>query len=153
MAILMPFGSWPFLVMTFPIADPGPDQSHPVWLVLRRPERRGPHNEPVLVQLQAQHAEVAEAIELAQAFAQLVRQRAPARLDAWLTWTMKSPLGAFQRVATRLREDYEAVKAVMMLPWSNWPVEGQINRRKMLTHQMFGRAKLDLLTRRFLLAA
>jgi transposase len=66
---------------------------------------------------------------------------------------MRSPLGAFQHVATRLREDYEAVKAMVMLPWSNWPVQGRINRLKMLTRQMFGRAKLDLLTQRFLLAA
>jgi transposase len=66
---------------------------------------------------------------------------------------METPLGAFQRFATRLREDYEAVKAGVMLPWSNGPVEGQINRLKMLARQMFGRAKLDLLTQRFLLAA
>jgi transposase len=123
------------------------------WLVLRRPDRRGPHGEPVLVQLHAQHAEVAEAIELAQDFAQLVRQRAPARLDAWLTRAMKSPLGAFQRFATRLREDYDAVKAGVMLPWSNGPVEGQINRLKRLKRQMFGRATLDLLQQRFLLTA
>jgi transposase len=66
---------------------------------------------------------------------------------------METPLGAFQRFATRLREDYEAVKAGVMLPWSSGPVEGQINRLKMLARQMFGRAKLDLLTQRFLLAA
>ena len=123
------------------------------WLVLRRPERRAPHDESVLVQLHAQHAEVAEAIDLAQDFAQLVRQRTPTRLDAWLTRAIKSPLGVFQRFATRLREDYEAVKAGVTLPWSNGPVEGQINRLKMLKRQMFGRAKLDLLQQRFLLAA
>jgi transposase len=32
-------------------------------------------------------------------------------------------------------------------------VEGHINRLKMLKRQMFGRAKLDLLQQRFLLAA
>jgi transposase len=37
--------------------------------------------------------------------------------------------------------------------WSNGPVEGQINRLKMLKRSMFGRAKLDLLSRRFLPAA
>jgi transposase len=37
--------------------------------------------------------------------------------------------------------------------WSTGPVEGHINRLKMLKRQMFGRAKLDLLQRRFLLAA
>jgi transposase len=36
---------------------------------------------------------------------------------------------------------------------SNGPVEGQINRLKMLKRQMYGRAGIDLLSRRFLLAS
>jgi hypothetical protein len=36
--------------------------------------------------------------------------------------------------------------------WSTGPVEGHINRLKMLKRQMFGRAHLDLLSRRFVLA-
>jgi len=31
----------------------------------------------------------------------------------------------------------------MTLPWSNGPVEGQINRLKMLKRQMYGRANID----------
>ena len=61
-------------------------------------------------------------------------------------------LEALRRFATGLSEDYEAVKAGGTLPWSTSPVEGQINRLKMLKRQMFGRARLDLLSRRFLLA-
>jgi transposase len=45
------------------------------------------------------------------------------------------------------------VKAGVTLPWSQGPIEGHINHLKMLKRQMFGRAKLDLLTRRFLLVA
>jgi transposase len=55
--------------------------------------------------------------------------------------------------AKGLRDDYEAVKAGMTLPWSNGPVVGHINRLKMLKRQMYGRAGIDLLSRRFLLAA
>jgi transposase len=36
---------------------------------------------------------------------------------------------------------------------SNGPVEGQINRLKMLKRSMFGRAKTDLVSQRFLRAA
>ena len=43
--------------------------------------------------------------------------------------------------------------AGVTLPWSNGPVEGHINRLKMLKRQMYGRAGIDLLNRRFLLAA
>jgi transposase len=52
-----------------------------------------------------------------------------------------------------LREDDAAVQAGVTLPWSQDPTEGQINRLKILKRQMFGRARLDLLARRFLLAA
>jgi transposase len=58
-----------------------------------------------------------------------------------------------QRFANRLRDDDGAVKAGVTLPWSNGPVEGHINRLKTLKRQMFGRAGLDLLQQRFLLAA
>ncbi len=56
------------------------------------------------------------------------------------------------RFALRLGSDYEAVKAGVTLEWSNGQVEGQINRLKMLKRQMYGRASLDLLSQRFLLA-
>jgi transposase len=38
------------------------------------------------------------------------------------------------------------VKAGLMLPWSNGPVEGHINRLKMLKLPRFGRVKIDLLS-------
>jgi len=52
-----------------------------------------------------------------------------------------------------VRRDQDAVAAGLTLPWSSGPVEGHVNRLKMLKRQMFGRAKLDLLSRRFLRAA
>jgi transposase len=60
---------------------------------------------------------------------------------------------ATRNVSSQLRADYEVVKAGLRLPWSTGPVEGQINRLKMLKCSMFGRAKMDLLSRRFLLTA
>jgi transposase len=90
---------------------------------------------------------------LAQDFAQLVRSRQPDQLEPWLERAASSLSEAFQRFAKRLREDDDSVKAGVTLPWSNGPVEGHINRLKMLKRQMFGRAKLDLLSRRFLLAS
>jgi transposase len=122
------------------------------WLVLRRPAKRTEAEAQQLTQLHAQHAEVAEAIDLAQDFAALVRQRQPERLDPWLKRATTSTLEALQRFATGLHEDYEAVKAGVTLPWSTSPVEGHINRLKMVKRQMFGRAHLDLLSSRFLRA-
>jgi transposase len=64
------------------------------WLVLRREEKRTEDEAQQLAQLREQHAEVAEAIALAQDFAQLVRQRQPGRLDAWLQRATASTLEA-----------------------------------------------------------
>jgi transposase len=122
------------------------------WLVLRRETKRTEAEAHQFTQLHAQSPAVAEAIDLAQDFATLVRQRQPAQLDPWLQRATASAVDAVRRFATGLSEDYEAVKAGVTLPWSSGPVEGHINRLKMLKRQMFGRARLDLLSRRFLLA-
>jgi transposase len=122
------------------------------WLVLRHEAKRTTAEVQQLAQLHAQWAEVAEAIDLAQDFATLVRQRQPTQLDPWLKRATTSTIEALRRFATGLYEDYEAVKAGVTLPWSTSPVEGHINRLKMLKRQMFGRARLDLLSRRFLRA-
>ena len=49
--------------------------------------------------------------------------------------------------------DIAAVRVALSQPWSNGPVEGQVNRLKMLKRQMYGRAKFDLLRSRVLHAA
>ncbi|WP_331773677.1 hypothetical protein OG948_58315 (plasmid) [Embleya sp. NBC_00888] len=49
--------------------------------------------------------------------------------------------------------DLRAVEAGLSLPFSSGAVEGQVNRIKMLKRQMFGRAGLDLLRKRVLLAS
>jgi transposase len=123
------------------------------WLVRQRPERLDQDEAAQLAQLQVQHPEVAAALVLAQDFARLVRERQPDQLDPWLARAAESPCVSLQRFAKGLRDDYDAIKAGLTLRWSNGPVEGHINRLKMLKRQMFGRARFDLLQRRFLLAA
>src|SRR6266481_7442177 len=112
------------------------------WLVLRRATKRTDTETQQLTALRAQQAEVAEAMDLAQDFATLVRQRQPTQLDPWLQRATTSAVDAVRRFATGLYEDDEAVKAGVTLPWSSGPVEGHINRLKMLKRQMFGRARL-----------
>ncbi|NJM97471.1 MAG: transposase, partial [Phormidesmis sp. RL_2_1] len=120
------------------------------WLVLQRPETLDGEQEQLLEKLSAQ-PELSEAISLAQGFLDLVRQRLPEQLDDWLKNAMNSSIRAFQTFAKGLMEDYDAVKAGVTLESSNGQVEGQNNRLKMLKRQMFGRAGLDLLAKRFIL--
>jgi transposase len=122
-------------------------------VVLKRSEHRTDADAQLIAQLQAQHPNVAVAIDLAWDFCTIVRERQVERFDDWLARAVASGVAPLRRFAVGLRADDEAVKADLRLPWSNGPVEGHINRLKMLKRSMFGRAKLDLLSRRFLRAA
>lgn len=122
------------------------------WLILQRAETRTTEEDLLIVRL-AQQPELSGAITLAQDFIDLVRQRLPTQLDDWLQAAKASSVKAFQSFAKGLKEDYEAVKAGMTLDVSNGPVEGQNNRLKMLKRQMFGRANLELLEKRFILTS
>src|SRR4029453_5872015 len=125
--------------------------SRATWLVMRREDKINDDEKQQLARLQAQEGAIAEAIALTQDFAALVRQRQPGQLETWLERATASGLQAFQSLAMGLRADYEAVKAGLALPWSTGPVEGQINRLKMLKRQMYGRAGIGLLRQRVLL--
>lgn len=122
------------------------------WLALRPSERLTAHDQHQLVQLIQQSPELGEAVALAQDFASLVRRRQPTELESWLARAATCSLPPFRRFARGLRADYAAVQSAVTLPWSQGPIEGHINRLKLLKRQMFGRARLDLLARRFLLA-
>jgi transposase len=122
------------------------------WLTLRRPTERTEDEQHLLTQLPQAHAAFAQAMTRAQDCAPRLRARQPARLEAWVQQAAPRSLTAFRRLAQSFRRDYAAVKAGVTVPWSTSPVEGHINRLKMLQRQMFGRAHLDLLRRRFLRA-
>ena len=122
------------------------------WLILQRVETLSTEEGQTLDEL-CQQPKLSDAITLAQGFIELVRQRLPADLDSWLEKATNSSIKAFQTFATGLKEDYDAVKAGLTLAVSNGPVEGLNNRLKMLKRQMFGRAGLDLLARRFILTS
>ncbi|MFM2431200.1 MAG: hypothetical protein RLZZ511_2413 [Cyanobacteriota bacterium] len=122
------------------------------WLVMKRDENRTDIERALLAGM-AQQPELANILQLSQSFLELVRERQPTQLDAWLTAASDSQIPQFQRFVTGLRSDYDAVRAALSMAVSNGPVEGLNNRLKMLKRQMYGRAGLDLLTHRFLLSA
>jgi transposase len=66
-----------------------------------------------------------------------------------ITGTDRIPLHSF---VNGVRSDQLAVTAGLTLPFSSGAVEGQVNSIKMLKRQMFGRAGLDLLRKRVVLA-
>lgn len=74
------------------------------------------------------------------------------RLDDWIITVEADRLAPLASFARNLRRDIDAVRNGLTLPYSSGPVEGRINRIKMLKRQMFGRANIDLLRKRTLLA-
>jgi Transposase len=123
------------------------------WLGLRPSERATVQDHHQLAQLTTPSPELAEAVALVQDVAGLVHRCQPALRDPWLARAATSPLPPFQRFARELCEDYAAVQAGVTRPWSQGPIEGHIARLKRLKRPLCGQARLDLLARRFLLAA
>lgn len=124
------------------------------WLVvLRRSEKRSADDRALLAELRRHTPELEQTITLAEEFTGLVRDHAPDRLDPWLQQARDSTARQLRSFAKRLLDDYGAVRAAVEMSRSNGPVEGQVNRLKTIKRQMYGRAKQDLLERRFLLAA
>jgi transposase len=90
---------------------------------------------------------VAEAISVAKRLNALLRRKAMETLTQILDAAATTPLKEF---ATSLRRDVAAIQAALDLPWTTSPVEGQINRLKMLKRTMYGRAGFQLLRARVL---
>lgn len=83
----------------------------------------------------------------------LVRTRDAPGLTTWLDRANASGLPEVRAFAAGIQRDRAAVDAALTCPWSNGQTEGQVNRLKALKRQMYGRATLDLLEKRFLYAA
>ena len=81
-----------------------------------------------------------------------MRERRGTALEAWRTTATASGIAALARFAQGLQADLVAVTAGLTLPWSNGPVEGHINRLKLLKRQGYGRADVGLLRQRVLQA-
>lgn len=85
-----------------------------------------------------------------QDFAIMMTQLQGHQLETWISTAERDSLTALASFARNLRRDLDAVRNGLTLPHSSGPVEGHVNRVKMLKRQMFGRAKLDLLRKRTL---
>jgi transposase len=119
-------------------------------LFVRRPETLTERQQACVNRLCREDAVIATAYTLAQAFTTLARERQGEELDAWIARVRASEIADLQRFATGLLLDKAAVQAGLTLAWSNGQTEGQINRRKTVKRQMYGRASFDLLRQRVL---
>jgi len=87
---------------------------------------------------------------LAQAFMYMIREHTGHQLETWLSSVEESTLPEFKSFAKGIQQDKAAVLAGLTLQWSNGPLEGHVNRLKLIKRSMYGRAKLRLLRQRVL---
>jgi transposase len=123
------------------------------WLFLCQPDQLDERQRAALTLIRQASPSAETAYRLAQAFMQMMREQAGAKLDTWLNDVEERHLPELSSCARGIRQDQAAVLAGLTLPWSQGPLEGHINRLKLLKRSMSGRAKLPLLRARVLQVA
>jgi transposase len=139
----------PTPVAPAPAAPQLPAARQLAWLLCQDAEKRSADEQALMEQLQ-QHTELTHVQQLVQQGTAMIRQRQAADLDTWLQSCQASPSVELQNFVAVLQRDYAAVKAALTLPWSNGPVEGHINRLKLIKRSGYGRMQLALLRQRVL---
>lgn len=120
-----------------------------VWLFVLPAEKLNAEHQDALAHI-LQHPILADLYDLAQRFCTLVRQRQANELDTWMADALHSEFSELVSFVNGLHQDLDAVRAALTSEWSNGPVEGHVNRLKLVKRQMYGRAGFDLLRARLL---
>ncbi|WP_406414690.1 ISL3 family transposase (plasmid) [Streptomyces halstedii] len=135
--------------------DPGPKppsfREVTSW-IMTHPEHLRDENTDKLHRLRERDPDLDRLTGHVRRFAVMMTARHGDRLEDWITGAEQDSLAPLASFAHNLRRDFDAVRNGLSLPHSSGAVEGNINRLKMLKRQMFGRAGLDLLRKRVLLA-
>jgi transposase len=119
------------------------------WLLMQDEQTRTVDEQRLWSQLQ-QNTELVQMQALVQQGRAMICQRHPEVLDPWLQACQSSGIAELKNFVGVLQQDDEAVKMALTLPWSTGPVEGHINRLKLIKRSGYGRMKLDLLRQRVL---
>jgi transposase len=129
-----------------PAPPPSPKQLSFDWV--RRPEKRTVEAQARLDAIRMASPDLTIALDLADEFAVLIRQRSTGTLKEWLSRAEVSLCPEVRNFAAGIRHDESAVNAAVTTRWSNGPVEGHVNRLKTIKRQMYGRAGFALLKAR-----
>jgi transposase len=131
---------------------PPPSVRDTVTWITRHPDRLDEETRPQLNAILGRCPELDALHDCIRGFAVMVTRRRGDRLPGWLAQARAIGLPGLNSFITGIEHDLAAVTAGLTQPWNSGPVEGHVNRIKMLKRQMYGRANLDLLRKRALLA-
>lgn len=121
--------------------------------IIARPETLTPEAKQGLENVCQLDSFIGQARDLTQRWLYFIRSHTSEGLDAWLKEMRDSGLPAFVAFARSVEQDKASIIAGLTLPYSTSPVEGHINRLKLIKRQAYGQASLPYLQRRFLLVA
>lgn len=120
------------------------------WWLMRKPTMLSPGHQAVLARMQQAHPAFGQLYRLAVQFTDMLRNRQPEQLRPWLAAAQASELRELKSLAEGMERDYAAIEAALRFPYSTGPVEGNINRLKLIKRSGYGRASFDLLRLRVL---
>src|SRR5450755_2842153 len=136
-----------------PEVTPPPPVRVVVTWIARHPDRLDPADQERLAAILGRCPELDALSTRIREFAAMMGHRLGDRLPRWLASARATSLPGLQSFAAGIEKDQAAVTAGLTLNWSSGPVEGHVNRIKMLKRQMYGRASTDLLRKRVLMLA
>jgi len=131
---------------------PTPSPRRTLWMLLKPEKLKEPEQE-VIKRLVQSSPEIKRAVNLADHFYQLMKERKAGQLSAWMEEVQNSKIPELRAFVRGIENDRTVIEAAMSHEWSNGQVEGQVHRLKLLKRQMYGRAKIDLLRAKILMAA
>jgi len=118
------------------------------WLFILDAARLDPKQAQDLERVLQDYPETQLLKQLAREFVEIFQKRTVEAFKLWMQKVDESSFAVLQSFVKGLRKDEAAIVAALTLEWSNGPVEGQVNRLKLIKRQMYGRANFDLLRQR-----
>jgi transposase len=125
---------------------------HLAWLLVRDPTQLDSQEYQTLSWL-CQDSRIKHAYDLAQQLITMMKEHNAATLEAWMLTCLESGIVEVANFAHGLQKEFSALRAALIYPYSNGPVEGNITKLKLIKRSMYGRGSFELLRQRVLKAA
>ncbi len=128
-----------------PLTPPPPTVREVTGWLTRHPDNLTEDEQPQLKALLTRCPELAAASDHVRSFATMLTKLTGEDLPQWISGVREAGLPGLSSFAKGLEQDLDAVTQGLTTHWNSGPVEGRVNRIKMIKRQMFGRAGLPLL--------
>ena len=121
-----------------------------VWLMLKETDSLEPDEQAHLTMITQACPVVLAARDFALEFQRCVRSRDVKLLEDWFSRVALSDVQDFKSFAKGFDREKQALFNALELRWSNGPVEGRVNKLKLIKRQGYGRSGFELLRLRVL---